>query len=223
MSAKGIYDVDAFERALQGRVPENALLSHDSVRGSLRARRPLHRHRADRRLSEPLPDLGRAAAPVGARRLAAAAVARAKGARPRAARASAICCRRSRAGRSPTTCAAACSPPALVLLLLSPAGSSCRAGPSLWTGTAFLVLFFPAYVQWGQTFTNRVRGVRLARPSPSGARQSRVEPAAGAAAQRLSRASVVRDARRDRRTLVPARDQAAPARVGDGGRLGARA
>ena len=31
----------------------------------------------------------------------------------------------------------------------------------MWTGTAFLVLFFPAYVQWGQTFTNRARGVRL--------------------------------------------------------------
>src|SRR6202011_6129781 len=34
-------------------------------------------------------------------------------------------------------------------------------GPALWTGTAFLVLFFPAYIQWGQSFTSRVHGVRL--------------------------------------------------------------
>ena len=32
-SAKGIYDVDAFEAALDGRVPENALLSHDLFEG----------------------------------------------------------------------------------------------------------------------------------------------------------------------------------------------
>jgi cyclic beta-1,2-glucan synthetase len=32
-TGKGIYDVDAFERALQGRVPENALLSHDLFEG----------------------------------------------------------------------------------------------------------------------------------------------------------------------------------------------
>ena len=30
---KGIYDVDAFERALEGRVPDNALLSHDLFEG----------------------------------------------------------------------------------------------------------------------------------------------------------------------------------------------
>ena len=30
---KGIYDVDAFERALHGRVPDNALLSHDLFEG----------------------------------------------------------------------------------------------------------------------------------------------------------------------------------------------
>src|SRR4029077_2932079 len=32
-AGKGIYDVDAFERALAGRVPENALLSHDLFEG----------------------------------------------------------------------------------------------------------------------------------------------------------------------------------------------
>ena len=32
-TGKGLYDVDAFERALDGRVPENALLSHDLFEG----------------------------------------------------------------------------------------------------------------------------------------------------------------------------------------------
>jgi cyclic beta-1,2-glucan synthetase len=32
-TGKGIYDIDAFERALEGRVPENALLSHDLFEG----------------------------------------------------------------------------------------------------------------------------------------------------------------------------------------------
>ena len=33
-TGKGIYDVDAFERATEGRFPENALLSHDLIEGS---------------------------------------------------------------------------------------------------------------------------------------------------------------------------------------------
>ncbi len=33
-TGKGIYDVEAFERATQGRFPENALLSHDLIEGS---------------------------------------------------------------------------------------------------------------------------------------------------------------------------------------------
>ena len=33
-TGKGIYDVDAFERATHGRFPENALLSHDLIEGS---------------------------------------------------------------------------------------------------------------------------------------------------------------------------------------------
>ena len=33
ISGKGIYDVDAFEAALQGRVPDNTLLSHDLFEG----------------------------------------------------------------------------------------------------------------------------------------------------------------------------------------------
>src|SRR5258708_31437708 len=33
-TGKGIYDVDAFEASLEGKVPENALLSHDLFEGS---------------------------------------------------------------------------------------------------------------------------------------------------------------------------------------------
>src|SRR6185295_5176806 len=32
-TGKGIYDVDAFERSLAGRIPENAVLSHDLFEG----------------------------------------------------------------------------------------------------------------------------------------------------------------------------------------------
>ena len=72
---KGIYDVDAFERALEGRVPDNALLSHDLFEGLFARVGALHRCRSHRRLSQPLPGMGRAAASLGARRLAAAAMA----------------------------------------------------------------------------------------------------------------------------------------------------
>ena len=48
---KGIYDVDAFERALEGRLPENRILSHDLLEGCLRARRAAERRRAVRGIS----------------------------------------------------------------------------------------------------------------------------------------------------------------------------
>jgi cyclic beta-1,2-glucan glucanotransferase len=146
---KGIYDVDAFERALENRVPENALLSHDLFEG-LFARVALctdievvddfphhyltwiaRLHRWVRGDWQLLPWLGRKTAPN--------AIARWK--------------LLDNLRRSLLA-------PALVALLT--AGWIILPGsPSLWTGTAFLVLFFPAYVQWGQTVTNRIRGVRL--------------------------------------------------------------
>ena len=156
---KGIYDVDAFERALEGRVPENALLSHDLFEG-LYARvalctdlevideYPSHYltwvarlHRWVRGDWQLLPWLGRTVpTQSGARvRNVLPAVARWK---------IADNLRRS------------LLPPALIVLLAA-GWLVLPGGPSLWTGTAFLVLFFPAYVQWGQTLANRVRGVRL--------------------------------------------------------------
>ena len=52
---KGIYDVAAFERATDGRFPENTLLSHDLIEGNVRARGARHRRRGVRRLSDALP------------------------------------------------------------------------------------------------------------------------------------------------------------------------
>ncbi|HET9468036.1 MAG TPA: glucoamylase family protein, partial [Vicinamibacterales bacterium] len=156
---KGIYDVDAFERALDNRVPDNALLSHDLFEG-LYARvalctdleviddYPSHYltwvarlHRWVRGDWQLLPWLGRSVPTQRGPRVRniLPAVARWK---------IADNLRRSLL-------------PVALLVLLTAGWLILPGGPSLWTGTAFLVLFFPAYVQWGQTFANRVRGVRL--------------------------------------------------------------
>ena len=157
---KGIYDVDAFERALQNRVPENALLSHDLFEG-LFARvalctdleviddYPSHYltwvarlHRWVRGDWQLLPWLWR--------KVPTAAGVRVRNVLPSIAR-----------WKIGDNLRRSLLPPALMLLLLA-GWLVLPGGPSLWTGVAFLVLFFPAYVQWGQTFTNRARGVRLA-------------------------------------------------------------
>jgi cyclic beta-1,2-glucan synthetase len=74
-TGKGIYDVDAFEAALAGRVPDNTMLSHDLFEGDL-ARAALV---SDIEVVEDFPSPARhcraAAASLGARRLAASAVA----------------------------------------------------------------------------------------------------------------------------------------------------
>jgi cyclic beta-1,2-glucan synthetase len=143
---KGIYDIDAFERALGSRVPENALLSHDLFEG-LFARvalctdievfddYPTHYltwasrlHRWIRGDWQLLPWL------LSVR---LSAIARWK-----------ILDNLRRSLLAPS----------LILLLLA-GWIVFPGGPSLWTGTMFLVLFFPAYVQWGRAVTSRVRGV----------------------------------------------------------------
>ena len=156
---KGIYDVDAFERALHGRIPDNSLLSHDLFEG-LYARvalctdleviddYPSHYltwvarlHRWVRGDWQLLPWLGR--------RVPTQSGARVRNSLPAVAR-----------WKIADNLRRSLLPPALVVLLA--AGWLFLPGsPSLWTGAAFLVLFFPAYVQWGQTLANRVRGVRL--------------------------------------------------------------
>ena len=69
-TGKGLYDVDAFMAALDGRVPENALLSHDLFEGRLRPHGARHGRGGGGRLSRERPRPRAAPAPLGARRLA---------------------------------------------------------------------------------------------------------------------------------------------------------
>ena len=50
---KGIYDVDAFERALKGSFPENRILSHDLLEGCYARVGPAERRAAVRGISRP--------------------------------------------------------------------------------------------------------------------------------------------------------------------------
>jgi len=144
---KGIYDVDAFEASLDDRVPENALLSHDLFEG-LFARVALC---TDLEVIDDFPShyltwvsrlhrwvrgdwqlLPWLTSPMPA-------ISRWK-----------IFdnLRRSLL-------------PSSLVLLLAAGWLVLPGGPALWTGVAFFVLFFPAYVQWGQSLSNRLHGVRL--------------------------------------------------------------
>ena len=108
-TGKGLYDVDAFERALAGRVPENALLSHDLFEG-LYARSALV---TDIEFLDDYPahydDLRDATAPLDARRLADSALAVSVRARRSSGAPCLIRCRSSGAGKFSTTCGAASS------------------------------------------------------------------------------------------------------------------
>ena len=141
-AGKGIYDVDAFEAALAGRVPDSTLAQPRSVRGHLRPRRPGLRHRGGRGFPARYDVAARAPASLGARRLAVAAV----DDRPRTGRRRrsdrATPSRRSAAGRCSTICGArcrrrpACSP-------CWPAWR-CRSPPrSVWTGFVLLTILLP--------------------------------------------------------------------------------
>ena len=116
-TGKGIYDVDAFERATHGRFPENTLLSHDLIEG-LRARRARHRHRALRRLSRRATSRTRGASTAGS----AATGSCCPGSRracPGPTGPSRTAVALSRAGRSSTTCGAASSRSRSSLLLVA--------------------------------------------------------------------------------------------------------
>ena len=64
-TGKGIYDVDAFERALAGRVPENTLLSHDLFEGLFARAGLAVGRRAVRELPGALPGRRRRASTAG--------------------------------------------------------------------------------------------------------------------------------------------------------------
>ena len=76
---KGIYDVDAFERALKGRFPENRILSHDLAGRVLRAVGAVERCAVVRGISVPVQRRREPPPPLDSRGLAACAVAAAAG------------------------------------------------------------------------------------------------------------------------------------------------
>ncbi len=120
-TGKGLYDLAAWDEVLRGRVPPNAVLSHDLFEG-LFARCALV---SDVELFEDFLALGSgggALASLDARRLAAAAV------DSRPARQS---CRRWAAGRCSTTCAARCWRRSRLACWWRPSPTRCR---SRWCG-----------------------------------------------------------------------------------------
>ena len=194
---KGIYDVDAFERRSPDRVPENTLLSHDLFEGFYARAGAVHRHRARRRLPGALPDLRRAAAPLGARRLADRALAVAHGARRAAARRPQHAAG-DRALEDPRQPAAQPARRRRSSRCSSPAWTVLPGSPLLWTDARrFWCSRFPAYVQVGRSLTSRVRGVPLREHSAPSATTSSTSAAAGAAVDGRSwriRAAVMLDA-----------------------------
>ena len=181
---KGIYDVDAFEAALAGRVPENTLLSHDLFEGfyaraglvtdiDLVDDYPAHylafaarQHRwvrgdwqIARWLWRTVPDADR---------------------RDR----SPTRCRSSRAGRFSTTCGEACSA-ARSCCCSRPGGRSCPVRPLLWTTLGVLVLAFPAYIQLARSLRAASAACRSA-STACRARHDRHERATGGVLDRRS-------------------------------------
>ena len=156
---KGIYDVDAFEASLEGRVPENALLSHDLFEG-LYARAGLctdidlvddypsnylafaaRQHRWVRGDWQILRWLWRTVPDAAGRPVpnTLPGVARWK-----------ILDNLRRSLLAP------------MLVALFVAGWTVLPGSALvWTGFGLLVLAFPAYMQVSRSLTNRFRGVPL--------------------------------------------------------------
>ena len=100
---KGIYDVDAFERAMDGRFPANRILSHDLIGRVLRAGRAVERCAVIRGIPVSLQRGREPSAPLDSRGLADRAVGDAGRSRPRCApskRTRSRCCPD---GRSSTT------------------------------------------------------------------------------------------------------------------------
>ena len=218
---KGIYDVDAFERALQGRVPENSLLSHDLFEG-LFARvalctdieviddYPTHYltgvarlHRWVRGDWQLLPWLwGKVPVESGARaRNVLPSISRWK---------IADNLRRS------LLAAVSSRPPRR--RLVGAAGRALVVDRHCVPGAVF-----PRVRAVGTNVHQPCPRRAAARPPANGAQQSRTESAAGAPAQRVHRSSIGRDDRCDCANAQPARDQETSARVADGGRFGGEA
>ena len=139
---KGIYDVDAFEQALDGRFPENRILSHDLLEGCY-ARAGLL---SDVQLYEEYPS--RYSADVSRRhRWIRGDWQIARWLLPRVPGPDGRVCRRIRsrgcpAGRSSTTCGAVSTPPALTLLLLL--GWTVLSSAWFWTLAVLGIILIPS-------------------------------------------------------------------------------
>ena len=156
---KGIYDVDAFEMSLAGRVPDNSLLSHDLFEGSFaRAALCTDIHVID---DYPFHYLSFAArqhrwvrGDWQIARWVWPTVRNATGARvPNSLPAISRWKILDNLRRS-------LIPPSLLVLLLA-AWTMLPGSPGLWTTLALLVIMFPAYTQLGRSVTNRLAGVPL--------------------------------------------------------------
>jgi cyclic beta-1,2-glucan synthetase len=156
---KGIYDVDAFESSLHGRVPENTLLSHDLFEGSFaRAGLVTDIHLVDDYPAHYLAYAGRQHRWARGdwqiarwlwRTVPDASGRTVRNTLPLLARWKIL----DNLRRSLTA-------PALMALLL--AGWTILPGSALlWTVLGVLVLAFPAYVQVARSLSSRVRGVPI--------------------------------------------------------------
>jgi cyclic beta-1,2-glucan synthetase len=156
---KGIYDVDAFEESLAGRVPDNSLLSHDLFEGSFaRAALCTDIHVIDDYPSHYLSFVSRQhrwvrgdwqIARWGWRTVRDASGATVPNRLPAIARWKII----DNLRRS-------LIPPSLLALLVA-AWTVMPGSPALWTTLALLVITFPAYTQLGRSLSNRMAGVPL--------------------------------------------------------------
>ncbi len=215
---KGIYDVDAFEHALAGRVPENTLLSHDLFEGFYARAGLVHRHRPRRRLP---------GAPTS--RFAARQHRWVRGdwqivrwlwrTVPDA------------SGRTVPNTLPVISrwkildnlrrsliPPALLVLLVGGLDDPARVAAALWTTLALLVLAFPAYIQVGRSLGSHVAGVPLREHLRAERDNILTSLRQAAFSVDRPRASERRHARRHRPRARPdARHAPPPARVGDRG------
>jgi cyclic beta-1,2-glucan synthetase len=122
-AGKGIYDVDAFEAALAGRVPDSTLLSHDLFEGIF-ARAGLA---SDVEVVEEFParyDVAARASTAGRAATGSCCRGSSAAAMPRATRSACAACPRSAAGRCSTICGARCRRRPRARLL---AGWACRS------------------------------------------------------------------------------------------------
>ena len=214
-AGKGIYDVDAFEAALAGRVPDSTLLSHDLFEGVF-ARAGLA---SDIEVVEEFParyDVGALRHHRWARgdwQLLPWILGTRTDGGCRSARAAP--CRRSAAGRCSTICGARCrrrrpSSPCW------PAGR-CRSTHALvWTAFVLATIVLPTLIPVVGAIVPRRAGITPRSHLRALGGDLRLALTLVGAADHLSRASGVADGRRDRADPGPAvRHPPASARMGD--------